>query len=162
MIPWGQASDRVGRKPILIISLIGVGLTTGLLGFGQTIWQLIVFRCLAGFFAATIVLVIFPVILTRCWRCKSTVRTMISENSTPKTQARAFGYFTVSGNIGILVGPLIGMCGLDKKPSSCWQTLSRWRPLWTSQTVSLCVWWYQVLRRFSFCITYNMYRILWT
>jgi MFS family permease len=65
MIPWGRASDRVGRKPILIISLTGVGLATGILGFGQAIWQLVLFRCLAGFFAATIVLVAFPVILTR-------------------------------------------------------------------------------------------------
>ncbi|PQE16812.1 major facilitator superfamily transporter protein [Rutstroemia sp. NJR-2017a BBW] len=92
MIPWGRASDRFGRKPVLVISLTGVGLATGVLGFGQAIWQLVLLRCLAGFFAATIV----------------TVRTMISENSSPKTQARAFGYFSVAGNIGILVGPLIG------------------------------------------------------
>lgn len=33
---------------------------------------------------------------------------MISENSTKKTQARAFSYFSVAGNLGILIGPLIG------------------------------------------------------
>jgi hypothetical protein len=43
---------------------------------------------------------------------------MISENSTPKTQARAFGYFSVAGNIGILVGPLIGMCDLGPNIST--------------------------------------------
>uniref|UniRef100_A0A093VN20 Putative peptide/nitrate transporter n=1 Tax=Talaromyces marneffei PM1 TaxID=1077442 RepID=A0A093VN20_TALMA len=36
------------------------------------------------------------------------VRASISENSTPKTQARAFGYFAFSNNLGILLGPLIG------------------------------------------------------
>ena len=39
----------------------------------------------------------------------STVRAMISENSTKKTQARAFSYFAFAGNLGIFTGPLIGM-----------------------------------------------------
>lgn len=43
-----------------------------------------------------------------------TIRAMISENSTPKTQARAFGYFAVGGNIGIFMGPLIGMSILSR------------------------------------------------
>ena len=34
---------------------------------------------------------------------------MITENSTQKTQARAFSFFAFSGNIGIFVGPFIGM-----------------------------------------------------
>ena len=55
MIPWGQAADRLGRKPVLVFSLIGVSLATALFGFSKTIWQMIVFRCLAGVFAGTIV-----------------------------------------------------------------------------------------------------------
>jgi MFS family permease len=38
-----------------------------------------------------------------------TVRAMITENSTPRTQARAFSFFAFSGNVGIFLGPLIGM-----------------------------------------------------
>lgn len=34
---------------------------------------------------------------------------MISENSTAKTQARAFSFFAFSGNLGIFLGPMIGM-----------------------------------------------------
>jgi hypothetical protein len=33
---------------------------------------------------------------------------MISENSTPKTQARAFSLFGFTGNLGIFLGPLLG------------------------------------------------------
>jgi hypothetical protein len=33
---------------------------------------------------------------------------MISEHSTPKTQARAFSFFAFSGNLGIFAGPVIG------------------------------------------------------
>ena len=92
MILWGKTADRRGRKPVLVFSLIGVTLATGLFGMARTIWQMILFRCLAGVFAATIV----------------TVRTMLSEHSTSKTQARAFSWFAFAGNLGIFFGPLLG------------------------------------------------------
>ena len=34
---------------------------------------------------------------------------MLTENSTKSTQARVFGYFAFVGNLGITLGPLIGM-----------------------------------------------------
>ena len=37
-----------------------------------------------------------------------TIRTMLRELSTPKTQARAFSYLSFTGNMGIFLGPLIG------------------------------------------------------
>ncbi|KAK5658851.1 hypothetical protein OQA88_1665 [Cercophora sp. LCS_1] len=92
MILWGRASDRFGRRPVLITSLLGVSCATGLFGMATTLWQMMLFRCMAGVFAGTIV----------------TIRTMISEHSTSKTQARAFSWFAFAGNLGILVGPLIG------------------------------------------------------
>lgn len=92
MILWGRAADRFGRKPVLVFSLIGVTLATALFGMAKTIAEMIMFRCLAGVFAGTIV----------------TIRTMISEHSTAKTQARAFSWFAFSGNLGIFFGPLIG------------------------------------------------------
>ncbi|MCJ1225831.1 hypothetical protein MMC12_002480 [Toensbergia leucococca] len=92
MISWGRAADRLGRKPVLIYSLVGVSIATALFGLSKNIWQMILFRCLAGVFAGTVV----------------TIRTMISENSTPKTQAQAFSFFMFTGNMGIFIGPLIG------------------------------------------------------
>ncbi|KAF2471162.1 MFS general substrate transporter [Lindgomyces ingoldianus] len=92
MIFWGKAADRFGRKPILVLSLCGVTASTALFGLSKNIWQMFLFRCLAGVFAGTIV----------------TVRAMITENSTKKTQAKAFSYFAFAGNLGIFSGPLIG------------------------------------------------------
>ncbi|KAF4875417.1 Efflux pump azaK [Colletotrichum siamense] len=93
MIFWGKLSDRVGRKPVLVFSLVGVAFATSTFGMAKTIWQMILFRCLAGVFAGTVV----------------TIRTMIAEHSTPKTQARAFSWFAFSGNLGgIVCGPLLG------------------------------------------------------
>ncbi|KAK5788295.1 hypothetical protein VI817_009253 [Penicillium citrinum] len=92
MLFWGRAADRIGRKPVLVFSLFGVTLATGLFGMAKSIPQMILFRCIAGVFAGTIV----------------TIRTMVAEHSTPKTQARAFSWFAFSGNLGIFLGPLLG------------------------------------------------------
>lgn len=92
MLFWGKAADRWGRKPVLVTSLLGVAVSTSLFGLSRSIWQMIVLRCLAGVFAGTIV----------------TIRTMIAEHSTPRTQARAFSWFAFTSNIGIFLGPLIG------------------------------------------------------
>ncbi|RYP79699.1 hypothetical protein DL769_002817 [Monosporascus sp. CRB-8-3] len=92
MMFWGRAADRVGRKPVLVFSLVGVSIATSLFGFARSVWQMILFRCIAGVFAGTIV----------------TIRTMIGEHSTSKTQARSFSRFAFVGNLGIFVGTLIG------------------------------------------------------
>ncbi|KIW26241.1 uncharacterized protein PV07_09354 [Cladophialophora immunda] len=92
MIPWGKAADHFGRKPVLVSSLGGVAVATAIFGLSKSIWQMVLFRCFAGVFAGTIV----------------TIRTMITENSTHKTQARAFSFFAFTGNLGIFLGPLLG------------------------------------------------------
>ncbi|KIW42009.1 uncharacterized protein PV06_05599 [Exophiala oligosperma] len=105
MIPWGRASDYFGRKPILVSSLAGVSFATAIFGFAGTIWAMILIRCFEGLFAGTIV----------------TIRTMISENSTAKTQARAFSFFAFSGNLGIFLGPIIG--GALAKPATVFPSI---------------------------------------
>ena len=92
MIPWGWLADRVGRKPVLVLSLVGVSLATASFGLSERLSTLVIFRCLAGVFAGTIV----------------TIRTMISEISTKETQARAFSFFAFSNNLGIFIGPVLG------------------------------------------------------
>ena len=92
MIFYGRAADRFGRKPVLIFSLAGMSVFTALFGMSQTLWQMILCRCLAGCFAGSVV----------------TVRTMISENCTKQSQAKAFSWYMFTRNLGILIGPLIG------------------------------------------------------
>ncbi|KAF2094371.1 MFS transporter [Rhizodiscina lignyota] len=92
MLAWGKAADRWGRKPVLVFSLCGISVAVALFGFCKTIWQMILARCFAGVFAGTVV----------------TVRAMFSENSTKKTQARAFSFFAFASNTGIFIGPLLG------------------------------------------------------
>lgn len=93
MIFYGRMADRVGRKPILVFSLAGVSLTTALFGMSRTLWQMVVFRCLAGVFAGSVL----------------TVRTMLSEVTTKETQGKAFSWYMFTRNLGIFIGPLVGM-----------------------------------------------------
>ncbi|KAF4980762.1 hypothetical protein FZEAL_3317 [Fusarium zealandicum] len=92
LIAWGRLADRIGRKPILVITLIGTAIGPALFGMASTIWQMILFRCLAGVFSGSSLV----------------IRTMISEYSTPETQARAFSWFAFAGNLGIFLGPILG------------------------------------------------------
>jgi MFS family permease len=76
-----------------VVSLLGMAVASTLFGMSQKLWQMILFRCIAGVFGGTVV----------------TVRAMLTENSTKHTQARAFSFFAFANNMGIFIGPLIGM-----------------------------------------------------
>ncbi len=93
MIFYGRAADRVGRKPILVFSLTGIGVATAGFGMSQTLGEMVAWRCAAGVFAGSVV----------------TVRTMISEQTTKESQGRAFGWYMFVRQLGIFIGPLIGM-----------------------------------------------------
>ncbi|KZV92446.1 MFS general substrate transporter [Exidia glandulosa HHB12029] len=100
MLVWGRASDRIGRKPVLTTCLTGMSVAVALFGLARNVWAMIALRALAGVFSGAVV----------------TVRTMLSENSTSRTQARAFSLFAFAGNVGIFTGPLIG--GLFADPAA--------------------------------------------
>lgn len=92
MFYWGKAADRYGRKPVLVISNLAVAVFVTLFGTSKTLWQMILWRSLMGFFTGSVI----------------SIRTMFHEISTPKNTARAFSYFAFAGNLGIFAGPAIG------------------------------------------------------
>ncbi|KAE9985138.1 hypothetical protein EG327_004806 [Venturia inaequalis] len=92
MIFWGRLADRHGRKPVLVICSAGISVFVLLFGMSRTIWQMILCRCMAGLFSGSVV----------------AIRSMVSELSTKKTQARAYSYFAFSSSLGIFFGPLVG------------------------------------------------------
>ncbi|KAM3461948.1 hypothetical protein NHJ6243_004560 [Beauveria neobassiana] len=92
LIIWGRLADRLGRKRVLVWSLAGMAVGPALFGLATTLPQMIVFRCLAGVFSGSALI----------------IRTMMFDHCTPRTQARAFSWFAFAGNVGILLGPIIG------------------------------------------------------
>lgn len=92
MIIYGRMSDRFGRKPVLVFSLAGLSISTALFGLSRSLWQMVMFRCLAGSFAGSVL----------------TVRIMVAESCNKSTEGRAFAWFMFARNGGILLGPVIG------------------------------------------------------
>ena len=51
---WGRLSDRIGRRPVMLITIAGTAVSLLLLGFAQSLLQLFLARLLSGLFAANI------------------------------------------------------------------------------------------------------------
>ncbi|ATY67053.1 Major facilitator superfamily transporter [Cordyceps militaris] len=92
LMAWGSLADRIGRKPVLIASLVGMAVGQVLFGMSTTLWQMALFRGLTGVFSSA----------------NLVIRTMVGENSTAKTRARAYSWYSTSGNIAVFLGPLLG------------------------------------------------------
>ncbi len=88
----GNLSDRFGRRPVLLVSLITLGLDYVLLTFANTIWWLFVGRVIAGIAGATF----------------STASAYIADISAPEKRAANFGLVGAAFGIGFVIGPAIG------------------------------------------------------
>lgn len=99
LLLWGRLADGVGRKPVLVFSLVGMTAGPALFGMARSIPQMLLYRCVAGVFSGSGLI----------------VRTMIGDHSTPETQALAFSWFGFAGNVGVFVGPIVG--GLLAEPA---------------------------------------------
>jgi len=49
---WGSISDRVGRKPVLVIGMFGTGLALLMIGLATELWMLFIARVLSGLLAS--------------------------------------------------------------------------------------------------------------
>ncbi len=89
---WGSFSDKIGRRPILLISLIGAALGHLLFAFSSSLILLFVARMLAGFFAASI----------------STAQAYIADISPKDQRSKYMGLIGVALGLGFILGPPIG------------------------------------------------------
>src|ERR1700736_6903644 len=101
---WGRLSDRHGRRPILMTSLVGACISYLILGFADSIWWLLVSRMLGGFMAGNI----------------SAAFAYASDVSEPQKRAASLGLIGAAIGIGFTVGPAIGggLAGKDLQTAS--------------------------------------------
>lgn len=88
----GGLSDQYGRRPILLIALLGLGLDNFLLAFAPNLSWLVIGRIIAGI----------------CGASFSTAGAYIADISTKEKRSQNFGLIGAAFGIGFIIGPLLG------------------------------------------------------
>ena len=89
---WGRLSDRIGRRPVLIIGLFGSSLSYLVYGLAQTLTVLFFARAGAGIMGATI----------------AAAQAAMSDLTPREGRARAMGLIGAAFGLGFLLGPALG------------------------------------------------------
>jgi MFS family permease len=87
----GQISDRMGRRPLLLVSQMGTFIGFLILAWAGTLWVVFLSRVIDGLTAGNL----------------SLAQAYISDVTKPEDRAKAFGVIGVAFGIGFLIGPAI-------------------------------------------------------
>ncbi|HEV7665444.1 MAG TPA: TCR/Tet family MFS transporter [Chloroflexota bacterium] len=88
----GALSDRFGRRPVILLALLGLGFDYVLLSLAPSIWWLVLGRIVAGIFGATF----------------TPAGAYIADVSPPEKRAANFGLMGIAFGLGFIAGPALG------------------------------------------------------
>ncbi|WDZ75055.1 TCR/Tet family MFS transporter [Ensifer adhaerens] len=88
----GALSDRLGRRPVLLISLAGAAINYLFLAFAPNLWMLLAGRAIAGLTSANM----------------SVATAYITDITPEDKRAQRFGLFNAMFGIGFIIGPVLG------------------------------------------------------
>jgi MFS family permease len=89
---WGRLSDRIGRRPIILMSVTGSFISYLIFGFADSLAILFISRMLAGFMGANI----------------STAQAYIADTTSFEQRAKYMGLIGAAFGVGFMLGPFIG------------------------------------------------------
>jgi DHA1 family tetracycline resistance protein-like MFS transporter len=88
----GALSDRYGRRPVILLALVGMGVNYVLLAFAPSLWLFAVGRMVAGAFGATF----------------TAAGAYLADITPPAKRAQAFGLIGAAFGFGFITGPALG------------------------------------------------------
>lgn len=88
----GNLSDAFGRRPVLLVSILGLGLDYVVTAYAPTIGWLFIGRIVAGL----------------CGASYTTANAYVTDITPPEHRARAFGYIGAAFGVGFVLGPAVG------------------------------------------------------
>ncbi len=90
---WGRLSDRIGRKPVLMLGIAGYAISMALFGAGTQLWHLFAARILAGSLSSATL---------------PTAMAMIADSTDEQSRAKGMGFLGAAFGLGVIFGPAIG------------------------------------------------------
>ncbi|KAF8491346.1 MFS general substrate transporter [Russula emetica] len=102
VLQWSRLSDHIGRKPILLMSLLGSVVSTLLFGLSRSLWAIILSRLLNGIVNGNL----------------GVLKSMIAELTDESNVARGFSLMPMARAVGYIIGPFIG--GVLSRPQDRW------------------------------------------
>lgn len=89
---WGRFSDRVGRRPTLLIALGASAIAYLIFGFANSLLLLFLSRLVQGAGGGTV----------------GVIQAYVADSTDPKDRARALGWLSATTNLGVAFGPVLG------------------------------------------------------
>ncbi len=91
--PLGSLSDNIGRKKVLVSSLLGFAIANIIYALAEHAWVMILARALEGAVSAGF----FPA-----------ANAFVSDMTTPENRGTAMGYLSTGNMTGFVIGPVVG------------------------------------------------------
>ncbi|MBT2725115.1 MFS transporter [Bacillus sp. ISL-46] len=90
---WGQVSDRIGRKPVMMIGIAGLGLSFLIQALSTELWMLFAARIIGGFLSSANM---------------PTAMAYVADITTEENRGKGMGIVGAATGLGFVFGPAIG------------------------------------------------------
>ncbi len=90
---WGRVSDRLGRRPVLLLGLLGMALSFALFGLSRALWMLFAARVLGGFLSSALL---------------PTAMAYVADSTSYEQRGQGMGLLGAAMGLGMVVGPGLG------------------------------------------------------
>jgi DHA1 family multidrug resistance protein-like MFS transporter len=90
---WGSVSDRIGRKPVLMLGMVGYGLSSFLMGLATQLWMLFASRALSGILSSATL---------------TTALAYVGDSTSEEERGGGMGTLGAAMALGIILGPGLG------------------------------------------------------